>query len=374
VTKIGFIIDSVIPDMHHVMARKCSPLSLFRGALSESPMGFMRFGWIADAVNRADTGLTYELYRPLRQYDVVVFLKSMDERCLCLQKRLANEGVVTVFDCNVDYVTRACGTFRYEGMAPTNRQRNDALAMLASVDGVIADSEHIAEVCKTHADSVCWIPDNVRMDLGRKSGFASGCESGMLKLFWSGASCKLFELLAIEDVLRSFGKRISLTVVTDSFGGVERCFEPWRSSIKSLLKDLDAEVIAFDGIDHLMDLYGRGGVAISPRFLDNSYNQGHTEWKVALPMATGCPALCSPQRSYETLAKEHLGAPGLRVCGSDSAWASAFEFYLSDGVDWESEGRAVRATIQEHYSTEAVAKKHVEYLKKLLATKGRNCE
>ena len=147
--RVGFIVDSQVPSIACWRQGSCRLRHLAMGWASTSPVGVMRYGWIADCISRSDLGAeyVYELYRPWRRYDVVVFLKSMGAQASLLEKELASIGVRTIFDCNVDYVTPSEGTFYYEGMAPTEAQRQDALDMVTGVRGVIGDSEQITEVC-----------------------------------------------------------------------------------------------------------------------------------------------------------------------------------------------------------------------------------
>lgn len=145
--RVGFIINSRVP----------APASLRKGmpphALATgwddagSPMSFMRFRWIADALRSSNSTWRYELYRPWRSYEAVVFLKSMGERCHALAARLRDEGTCVIFEANVDYYTRFEGALRMDAMAPSAAQRADAIAMTQSANAVVASSWHLADVC-----------------------------------------------------------------------------------------------------------------------------------------------------------------------------------------------------------------------------------
>jgi len=361
--RIGFVIDGRFPGLRGAIVCECGFLNLIRGCPSDSPMGFMRFGWIADAVNRNEAGLHYELFRPWHRYDAVVFLKSMGDSCLALARRLKRRGVKILFDANVDYLTPAEGTFYYEGMAPTEAQRQDALAMMETADAVIADSEYIAGKCRAYHDRVEWIPDNVKMDL--VPPVRSCLKRNRLTLLWSGASCKVFDLLRIESVLKAYAKLLRLVLVTDEWSGVERCFEPYRQRVKDLLAGLEHEIIPFRSVAQLLEVYAGGDVFISPRFLDNTYNWGHTEWKITLPMACGCFVLASPQPSYVTVCQRSMGK-GVRMCAELADWHREIESILSKRIDLEEEGRQGRRTVETHYATGVIARQHAEMMRKTL--------
>ena len=361
--RIGFVIDGRFPSLQGAFTRECGFLNLFRGFPSNSPVGFMRFGWIADEVNRGETDLHYELFRPFRRYDAVVFLKSMGKRCITLARSLKKQGMKIVFDANVDYLTPADGTFYYEGMAPTEMQRRDMRHMLDVADAVIADSELIATQCRAIHPHVYWIPDNVKMDLVPLP--RSGVNRSRLTILWSGVSCKVFELLSIAPVLLAHAAHLRLVLVADEWSGVERCFEPYRQQVKDLLDGLEHEIIPFRSIEQLLSLYAGGDLFVSPRFLDNTYNLGHTEWKITLPMACGCFVLASPQPSYLTVCARSNGK-GLRICSELDDWSREMDAILGNIINLEEEGRYGRRTVEAHYSTEVIAQQHANLMKQML--------
>jgi hypothetical protein len=288
----------------------------------------------------------------------------MGDEVSSMAARLASAGTRVLFDCNVDYVTPASGTYYYDGMAPTETQRQHALAMLKTADALIADSEHIADVCRGLTRAVSWIPDNVRMDLAPAPAKTTGHVAGKLRLLWSGMSFKVFDLLAIEGVLRAYRKQVQLVLIADSPEGMERIYSPYRERLRSLLTDLDAEWVRFTTVPDLLRFYGQGGVFVSPRFLDSPYNCGHTEWKITLPMACGRQVLCSPQRSYRTVAERARG--GIAVCAGDDDWRAALDRLLSPGMDWTSAAGAAREVVQRCYAAEVVAAQHAAIVARVL--------
>ena len=85
----------------------------------------------------------------------------------------------------------------------------------------------------------------------------------------------------------------------------------------------------FASVPALLPIYARGGVFISPRFLDNTYNWGHTEWKITLPMACGRVALGSPLPSYRDVAARFRRGGACDSARADEDWEAAFEAVLS---------------------------------------------
>lgn len=359
------MLENRVPEWASVAAGRVRPWSLLTGAPTGGSVPMMRFRWIASTVNRDPASpLRYELFKPWRRYDAVIFLKSMGAESAALAKRLRLAGTRVIFDLNVDYLTPAEGRFHYPGMAPTAVQHDAAHEMLRLSDAVIADSSHLASIAARHHAAVHWIPDNV--DMGFVPANAVWKGSGKLPLLWSGESVKLFDLLKIEGVLRDFARDVKLTIVTSAMTGLDRWEAAERERFEKMLAAIEHEIISFRSIPRLFEIYRRGGVVISPRFLDNSYNLGHTEWKLTLAMACGRRAIGSPVASYcdvERLA----GGKGIRICHTDAEWSAVLSEHLADPPEvWAAEELSARDVVETNYSTAVVARRHRELLEKII--------
>ena len=356
--RVGFVIDGQTPRWPRVW-------QWLLGCPSSSSVAQMRFGWIAKTLNLDSARqVRYGIFKPWERYDAVVFLKSMDEASQRLAESLRQRGTRILFDVNVDYFTPAEGTFYYDGMAPTPGQTANARRMAGLADALIADSSHLAGIGAKHHARVRWIPDNVHWPL--VPPYQPWKREGKLPLLWSGEAVKLFELLRIEPVLRKFAAHVRLVLVTNSLVALDRWFDPWKSRFEQLLASVEHEIIPFRSVAELLPIYARGGVFISPRFLDNTYNWGHTEWKITLPMACGRVAFGSPLPSYADVARRSGGA-GLRLCEDDPAWNAGFEEVLSGRFDFGAEEQAARGVVEKFYRTEVVARAHHEYLAEVCA-------
>lgn len=363
--RIGFIVDSLLPSWSACLRRR-TLRPLLTGWPSNTAGTVMRFGWVAQHVNHmADGQWIYELYRPWRSYKAVVFIKSMDAPCRDLAEALRQNGVYTVFDANVDYFTPASGISYYAGMAPTPNQRDESCAMARTCNAVIADSRYLREKVLPFNANVMWIPDNIPDTWITDKSIWRPSPGERLTLLWSGEAVKLFELLRIEGVLRRLRDYIRLRLVTGSLDALSRIHEPWQGRLRRLLTDLECEVLPFKDIPALLALYDQGGVCISPRFLDNSYNMGHTEWKISLAMARGRVAVASPQPSYCDL-QDKAGGLGVRICDEDVEWDAAMDSMLTGNFNWEEEQRRACAVVRQYYATSVVAVDHVDWLTALV--------
>lgn len=332
-------------------------------ALTGGGVGLARYLWLARYVERRKVyGVRYSIYRPWRRYDAVILLKSMGSRALNLQQKLKQKGVPCIFDINVNYFEPG-GKEYYNNMLPTEQQRQNAVEMTQSASAVIADSEFIAERSRVYNQRTLWVSDNVSMDL--VPGYQPTRPGKRLRLLWSGESVKLFELLAAEEALLAVRDNVELVLVTNDLAAMQRLNPEIRERLENLLSALSVRIIKFRSIEHLFQVYSEGGVFISPRFLDSPYNLGHTEWKIALAMACGRIALCSPVPSYVTVAKR-AGHQGIRISDSNAAWSQALDQILVDSFSWEEEEMAARSVVDRFYSTREVASIHTAFVRKVI--------
>lgn len=336
----------------------------YRIDLNVGGISLTRYNWIARYVNaHPATGLRYEIYRPWKTYQGLLLLKSMGEKSVRLVQAYQRKGKKTIFDANVNYY-EAEGNEYYSGMLPSDRQIREAVAMTRLADGVIADSEFLQARCAQFNDRICWIPDNV--DLREVPPYRPWKpDQKRWPLLWSGESVKLFELLAIREVLEKYARHFELVLITNDLAGLDRLVPAQRTALEALLGRLRVRIIPFETVSRLLDVYARGGIMISPRFLDNSYNWGHTEWKITLPLACGRLVWCSPVPSYTRVAERSNGR-GLRLCRTGQDWEQAFEEALSGQMEMDREEPAARQVVEKYYSTPVVAEQHAAFVRNLL--------
>lgn len=370
-TRVGFIINSRVPS-REAMRAGMPPWGLWMGWDDKaSPMSFMRFHWVARELRRRGVA-EYRLFRPGLGVDAVVFLKSMGAPCMELAETLRAQGIAIIFEANVDYYTRCTSTdVAMRDLAPTPRQREDAVAITTLADGVIASSRHLAGVCVEFNPQAQWIPDHVDLALRPKRGWPGPTiRDGVLHVWWSGMASKAFELLVAEHRIRSLGSRVHLHLVTDDLSARERWKPEVRERFENFLRAVPHTVHPFRDVRGLLALYAHGGVIISPRTLDTPYNHSHTEWKITLGMACGLPAIASPVPSYRDVA-DRTAPEAIRICESDAEWSAAFDAILSASQTESVEAaRAAVAVVETEYCTEVVAPRHLEAVESIINAQG----
>lgn len=364
--KVGFIINSRVSETASLRAGMLPHHLLTGWDDAGSPMSFMRFRWVAEEVNKSGD-LYYELYRPWRDYDVVVFLKSMGKQCEAKLVQLKERGTKTVFEANVDYYTEAPPQNLPGELAPTPQQRETAIAMTRGADAVIASSSELARVCSGYAKEAAAVPDNILPSIVPRREPPPCIQGGLLHLWWSGMAAKLHDFLSIAGVLTRYAGRLHLHFVTGDFAEAK---QKWSAEVSrkvdELLSRMPHTFHRFRGIPGLLELYStNGGVIVSPRYLDSPYNRSHTEWKLTLGLACGLCGIGSPQPSYVEAAAASDGA--LEICANEKEWTEAIENILSDPESAHCRGTAGRNTIMETYGTPRVAARHAAVLRNLFA-------
>lgn len=364
--RVGFIIDGLLPSIKNCYSTK-TIAPLFCGWMGSSSIGNARLNPILSQQCLKRMGLKYEVFRPWQRYDAIVFLKSMNKDAQQLALKCKIRRIPAVFDLNVDYLSSAAGTFYYQGMAPTQEQNAQARVMARTCAAIVADSNQLNITAREYNENTVWIPDCIEDGHIQKVSKWRLGKDEIVPLLWSGEAVKLFDLLAVEDVLRSLRKRFVLRIVTNSVSAINKIFQPWQDRLKQLLIDLNVEIIPFHNLEKLLSWYDQGGVFISPRFLDNTYNIGHTEWKITLPMARGRMVLCSPQKSYIDVARFANGK-GIRICNSYEDWFRAFEELTAPSFDWENEQENSCQVVRDHYSASVVGAIHGNFIAQLLTS------
>lgn len=366
--RVGFIINSRRPQWRS-LARGLRPWHMATGWPDHgSPMHFMRFGWVAQEVNRrTEQGLHYELFKPWRDYDAVVFLKSMEHGCADLADELRGRGKCVVFEANVDYYSEVVPGSLPAELVPDPSQRAKAVRMTGAAAAVIASSRQLAGVCGQWNTNVTWVPDNIPSRMVPAPGDPSSTDGQRLEIWWSGMASKMVDLLLIGEVLGRLGQRVRLNIVSgDVEAALGRLPGETSSRLRGLLAAVPHRLHRFRSIPDLLALYAAGpGVIISPRFLDNPYNAAHSEWKITLGMACGLPAVASPQPSYLDVMERCDHPRAVTVCRTDKEWEEAFLRALETKERAEM-AEAAREVVRCHYSTEVVARLHAETLRRAL--------
>lgn len=294
-------------------------------------------------------GFHNEFYSPHKTYDIVVVIKSLHREILEEVERLRKRGTKIIFDSNVNYYY-IWGSYPDPRTQPEKALQRAAIQLTRRADHVIADSEYLLDAIRDFNPCVTWIPDNVLPLLFRPA--AHRTTTGHLRLIWSGVSWKSDELAALVEVFQQV-KNLELWLVSDARPTV----------MDTLEKILPTRWFHYSDIYYAW-LLGKADAIISPRFLNNGYNLGHTEYKISLGMARNLPAVASPQPSYVTAIRARQGGV---LCYRESDWVEAFTRLREDVPFRLAMGQHARETVEQLYLTPIVAAKMAAVLQSVVS-------
>jgi len=316
-----------------------------------SDAGVMRYRNLIREMRAFDPELEHELYRSGVRYDLIVVLKCITDevRTACEVERA--RGVRMVFDANVNYYS-VWGDFPVPGTCPTQRQQENAIALTSIAAGVVADSSFIAEECRRYNARVVHIPDNVNLEIFPHPRRHDQREK--ITLVWSGISQKAFHLSLIEPVLHRCADQMRLWLVSNN--------DKYPECVQRISSFLEMRHFDFT-LEHYAKLLTQSDIIISPKVLNNSYELGHSEYKITLGMAAGLPAVASPQRSYVEAVGHHGGG---FICADEMQWQEALERLAADADMRDRLGVEARKTVEERYSSTVVARQYRDFLREVL--------
>lgn len=253
----------------------------------------------------AQLGITSVINQPDSEFNIAYFVRWQDEPALETARNQRKMGRKVIFDQVVNYLDPS-GVVN--GRFPvTPELASQSLRMVEVADQLTCASANIANRMRKVHPHVAYIPDSVDQCHFRHKKSVESFRTSRLRAIWSGNSSKAGELEPIWGLLEDLGYEIHL--ITDkpievrkrAYFGTRRCryvFHHWRY-------ETFPEVIL------------NGDVCISYRELETPYNRGHSNFKIAVFMAQGIPAVVSPQPSY--LEVVHEGTSG-HVCRSLDDW------------------------------------------------------
>lgn len=292
-----------------------------------------------------------EPYQPRERYDVVVFVKAMNEFCQEEVKKIKKYAGKVIFDANVNYY-EVWGNYGIPQTKPSPQQQADAIWMTEEADYVVADSSYLLEVVKKFNPRVAWIPDNVNLKIFKfKKMFNT---HNKIRLVWSGVAKKAQHLLEISSVLGSL-KGIELVLVSS---------EP--PEVMDSLERIAPCAFKYFTLKEYAKVLSGCDIIISPKRLDNGYEMAHSEYKITPGMAVGLPAVASPQQSYvEAISYKGGGF----IARTEEEWSGALQKLASDYTLRKKMGLLARETVEERYSTDVVARQYLGILEFLLREK-----
>ena len=286
--------------------------------------------------------------------DVNVFVRSQDKRAYDLARYWKDKGQKIVFDLVVNYFDEA--EVPHLGKPVTARHREQTLKMLSVADAVTCSSDNIAERARQCHPAVEYFPDSIdtKHFCHRKS--VEDFSESRLRVVWSGVAVKARELEPVLPLLEQ--RDIELVVISDRAGRLRSPGRLWRRSFPHRFVRWDYKTFPRQMLE--------GDLCIAYRSVDNSYNRGHSFFKIGVFMAQGVPAIASPVPSYEAvLAPGNAG----RICHSIVEWEEVLDEVLEQRrilAQWSKEAQKA----MEPYSTSSIVDRYLAWFGELARRDG----
>jgi len=273
--------------------------------------------------------------------DIAIFLRRYDSKSLELLKNQKDKKAKVILDLCVNYFD-VTGLFP-GGYGSTEKVSNQIKKLVEQTDLVICASDYIRKKASENHSYTEYIPDSINYEYFRCKKVKRDFEKSKLSAIWSGQSVKSDEIAELYLTLKE--RSIPLTIISNKNINLPGPYKyiPWSyyTFPKNIVK---------------------GDFCISPRSTDNTYDLGHSHFKIGVFMAQGVPALAAPLPSY----KEVIGKTGGgRICASDREWEIELDEVLENRKRLWEWSQAAHEGMKE-YSTESVTRKYVEVFQKLL--------
>jgi hypothetical protein len=206
--------------------------------------------------------------------DVCFFFRVINDRLIDIAHGLKKKGKKIVYLLDVNYLEREGDSHWLSRITDEHVRTSNIFCGLS--DLVLCPSPYLVDVVWRYGHSSAYWPQGID-----NRHFKAKKEINLSEpvLMWCGYSMKT-EL--VDEVTNILGAR--LFVISDKRPELFMPFKFKRWKYRKVPS-------------YLLE----GDIGIAPRALDNSYNKGHSSFKILLYLAAGLPVLAAPLSSYSSI-------------------------------------------------------------------------
>lgn len=206
--------------------------------------------------------------------DICLFFRVVNDKTIKTAQTLKKAGKKIVYLLDVNYLERS-GESRWLNNVSDEQIKNSHSFCHIS-DLVLCSSPYLVEILQGYGYSSAYWPPGVD-----NRHFKAKKEINLNRpvLVWSGQSLKA-ELVA--ELTEAINGR--LLIISDKEPDIPAHFEFKRWKYKKVPS-------------YLL----KGDIGVAPRTVDNSYNRGHSFFKILVYLAAGLPVLAAPLSSYRDI-------------------------------------------------------------------------
>lgn len=242
--------------------------------------------------------------KPSAKADIAIFFRIQDRNAQSIMEEMKKKGTKTIFNVVVNYYERVGNLNK---VSISDQQISDCIRMTELADKVIVSSRFLLGPASRHNKNTVYIPDTVSREHFRCTKRREDFFKDVLDLRWAGHAVKASFLNDFYPAFKDLP--VKFTVIAEKRPDLDFPFEFIKWDYRSFPQDITA-----------------GDICISPRIIDNSYDQGHSNFKIMVFLAQGVPALVSPQDSYLEVIRDHYNG---FVCEGIDQWRERVIYLLS---------------------------------------------
>ena len=272
---------------------------------------------------------------PKADADIAIFFRVQDRRTQALLKKMKKRGIKTVFIAGINYYERTGNVERIKASV-LDHQIVECIRMTELADMVIVSSRFLLDRAQRYNDNAHYIPDSVSRDHFRLAKSKQDFLKPSLNLRWAGHAAKASLINGIAGAIE--GLPVTLTVIAE---------KPPQLSVPYEFVNWQYETFP--------DVIAAGDICISPRILDNSYDQGHSNFKIMVFLAQGVPALVSPQDSYVEVVRDHFNG---FVCRDLRGWRQRLSYLVEHREVFGEMSRNAIASAQPYLTASVLSRYH----------------
>ncbi|SVC76700.1 uncharacterized protein METZ01_LOCUS329554, partial [marine metagenome] len=238
--------------------------------------------------------------------DIAVLIRWQDESAFKLVERLKDRGVKTVLDLCVNYFDET-GIFP-GGYGVTAKQVEEVQNISVIVNAIIAGSKYIRQRAKNHNPNTTYLPESIDSNHFKYVKQKNDFSHKIPRAIWSGQSIKSEEIGELFPMLKD--RNIPLTIISNKQPDMPGSYRyiPWS------YYTFPSNIV-------------KGDFCISPRRTDNTYDLGHSHFKIGVFMAQGVPSIAAPLPSYKEVIEKTEGG---RICESNYQWEKTLDEIIVD--------------------------------------------
>ena len=274
--------------------------------------------------------------------DIAILIRWQDQGAFNLVRRLRDNKVKTVFDLCVNYFDET-GIFS-GGYGVSSNQVEEVKRIAVAVNGIIAGSEYIKQQAMKYNANSIYLPESIDYNQFNKIKDKNDYFRNSPRAIWSGKSVKSGEVADLYYKLKD--RNIPLTIISDNKPLMPGPFNylPWSY---------------YTFPENILG----GEFCISPRRTDNTYDLGHSHFKIGVFMAQGVPALAAPLPSYKEVIEKTGGG---KICQSESDWGKTLDEIMENpNMLWEWSRLAHDG--MKGYSTALIASQYKQFFENILS-------